>query len=77
MVPVASASSPFEARLLTAHLGAEGVLWELRGSVDGVYPVGVVEVLVPITEADRAREVLAAAPLDDGWEPEETWGEPA
>src|SRR5215831_16158140 len=39
MVPLACELSPFEARVLAARLGAEGVVWELRGG-SSVYPVG-------------------------------------
>jgi hypothetical protein len=46
MVPLTTAATPFAARVLAAHLGAEGIVWELRGSVDGPYPLGPVEVLV-------------------------------
>jgi hypothetical protein len=66
MVPVALATTGFEAKLLAALLGAEGVVWELRGDVDGPYPVGGIEVLVPTDEAARAEEILAAtAEVDD------------
>jgi hypothetical protein len=59
MIPVALATSGFEAKLLAARLGSEGVVWELRGDVDGLYPVGGIEILVPADEAERARDVLA------------------
>jgi len=65
MIPVAFTRSGFEAKVMAAHLGAEGVVWELRGDVDGLYPVGGIEVLVPSDEADLARDVLATA-LEDG-----------
>lgn len=59
MVPLADAASPFEAKVLAARLGAEGIVWQLRGHVDSVYPVGGgVEVLVAEPDLDRAREVL-------------------
>jgi len=59
MVHLASVPSPFEARILAARLGAEGIVWELRGA-DSVYPVGPVQVLVEEDGADRARELLLA-----------------
>ena len=59
MIPVAFTRSGFEAKVIAAQLGSEGVVWELRGDVDGLYPVGGIEVLVPSDEADRARDVLA------------------
>jgi hypothetical protein len=57
LVPVARGVSDFEARILTAQLGAEGIIWELRGA-DAVYPLGNVDVLVPMAELDEARTVL-------------------
>jgi hypothetical protein len=60
LVPVARGVSDFEARILTARLGAEGIIWELRG-VDPVYPLGNVDVLVPVDELDEARTVLHPA----------------
>jgi hypothetical protein len=66
MVPVALAASGFEAKVLAARLGADGVVWELRGDVDSVYPVGGIEVLVPREELDQARELLAAPLPDEG-----------
>jgi len=72
MIPVALARSGFEAKLLAARLGSEGVIWELRGDVDGLYPVGGIEVLVPSDEAERARDVLFD-PVDDE---ADRWGGP-
>ncbi len=71
MVPLTTAANPFAARILAAHLGAEGIVWELRGNVDGPYPVGPVEVLVAEDDLAFAREVVtevpasAAVPEDD------------
>jgi hypothetical protein len=61
MVPVARVRSAFEAKVLAARLGSEGILFELRGNVDGIYPVGDVTVLVPEDEAEAALEVLGGA----------------
>jgi MYXO-CTERM domain-containing protein len=61
MVPLVTTRSSFEARVLAARLGAEGIVWQLRGgSVDSVYPVGDVDVLVAADDLDRARELLSA-----------------
>jgi hypothetical protein len=65
MVPLTTAASPIAARILAAHLGAEGIVWQLRGDVDGPYPVGPVEVLVPADDLELARELLAAEPIAD------------
>lgn len=59
------------ARILAAHLGAEGVVWQLRGNVEGPYPVGPVEVLVDEHDLDRARDLLdaqVAEPLDESFD---------
>lgn len=63
LVPVARGLSEFEARVVTARLGADGIVWELRGS-GGIYPLGDVDVLVPDAEVDDARRLLTAAPDD-------------
>jgi hypothetical protein len=68
MVPVATASSGFEARLLAARLGSEGILWELRGNVDGPYPVGPVQVLVPQDQVAEVRELLIADDVEAAFE---------
>jgi Putative prokaryotic signal transducing protein len=68
MVPLTTVASPIAARILAAHLGSEGIVWELRGNVDGPYPLGPVEVLVAADDLDLARELLVAPeplPLDD------------
>ncbi|HEX6419540.1 MAG TPA: hypothetical protein VFZ77_13655 [Acidimicrobiales bacterium] len=62
MVPLTTVSDPFAARVLAAHLGAEGIVWELRGGVDGPYPVGPVVVLVAEDQLALAREVVDVAP---------------
>ncbi len=59
MVPLTTAASPFAARVIVAHLGAEGIVWELRGSVDGPYPLGPVQVLVAECDLAVAREIVA------------------
>ena len=68
MVPLTTAANPLAARILAAHLGAEGIVWELRGNVDGPYPIGPVEVLVAEEDLALAREVVVeqeVEPLDD------------
>ncbi|MEJ7585532.1 MAG: hypothetical protein WKF43_15965 [Acidimicrobiales bacterium] len=71
MVPVASLSDPFEAKLLAAHLGAEGIVWELRGSVDGVYPLGPFEILVEQDAFETARILLDMVADDEITEDDE------
>jgi hypothetical protein len=68
MVPLTTAANPLAARILAAHLGAEGIVWELRGNVDGPYPIGPVEVLVAEEDLAVARQVVVeqdVEPLDD------------
>jgi len=57
MVPLTTTDGA-EARILTALLGSAGFVWQLSGSVDGVYPVGPVTVLVDESELDEARSFL-------------------
>ena len=58
MVRLITARSPMEAKVLAARLGAEGFVWELRGSVDGPLAVGPIEVLVDEDDLPTARELL-------------------
>jgi len=64
MVVIDTVGSRFEANLLTAKLGANGHLWQLRSNYPSIYtgerPFGGIDVLVPADEADEARLVLAA-----------------
>jgi len=53
--------SMFEARVVMARLGAEGILTQLRGAGEGPYPLpGPVEVLVVVDQAGEARELMLA-----------------
>jgi hypothetical protein len=73
MAPVALGLSDFEAKVVTAQLGADGILWELRGVVDSMYPLGGIDVLVPLDELAAAEASLrgdevparSAAPVPD------------
>jgi len=58
MVRLVTARSPMEAKVLAARLGAEGFVWELRGSVDGPLAMGPIEVLVDEEDLPTARELL-------------------
>lgn len=59
MVRVATVTDPFEAKLLAARLGSEGFLWEIRGDIDGVYPIGPFDVLVEEPSVADVRDLLA------------------
>ena len=73
MVHLTTVGSTFEARVVMARLGAEGILTELRGARDGVYPLpGPVELLVVADQAEEARELLLADQVEALFdEPEE------
>ncbi len=58
MVRLVTARSPMEAKVLAARLGAEGFVWELRGSVDGPLAMGPIDVLVDEDDLPTARELL-------------------
>jgi hypothetical protein len=58
---VAQGLSDFEAKVMTARLGADGILWEVRGVMGGVYPLGGIDILVPVDELAAARVSLRGA----------------
>jgi hypothetical protein len=75
MVLLRTVNNTFHARVIAARLGADGIPTQLRGSVDGPYPLGNVSVWVTPEDADSARELLladeveAAFDLGDAGEP--------
>ena len=58
MVRLMTAANAMEARIIAARLGAEGIVWQFRGSVDGPLAVGPVEVLVDSDGYESAKELL-------------------
>jgi len=71
MVHLTTVGTAFEARVVMARLGADGILTQMRPGGDGPYPLpGPVEVLVEAAQADEARQLLLAdqveAIFDDG-----------
>ena len=61
MVPLTVTASTFEAQVLCARLGAEGILTEMRGNMQGPYPLpGLVTVLVEADHAEEVRQLLLA-----------------
>jgi hypothetical protein len=61
MVHLTTVGSVFEARVVMARLGAEGILTQLSGAGEGPYPLpGPVEVLVEVDHAADARELMLA-----------------
>ena len=72
MVRLLTLDDAFGAKVVAARLGVEGIVWELRGGVDGPYPFGPVHVFVTEEDLAEARAVLAAvAPLDEEAEEDE------
>jgi hypothetical protein len=55
----------FHAKVLVARLGTEGIPAQLRGAVDGLYPIfAEVRIYVRADQVDAAREVLLADAVD-------------
>jgi len=71
MVRLATVRSGFEAKVMAARLGAEGIVWELKGAVDGPYPMGPVTVLVDEHDLDVARELLLVDEVESVFESED------
>src|SRR3954454_10112239 len=69
MVRLATVNSSFHARVIAARLGSEGIVTDLRGNVDGLYPVGNVHVYVDQEALAEAQELLMVdeveSPFDD------------
>jgi len=72
MVRLVTVSSTFHARVIAARLGAEGILSDLRGNVDGPYPMGDVHVFVPDDELDAASELLLADEIESAFDDGDT-----
>jgi hypothetical protein len=68
MVRLTTVRSTFHARVIAARLGAEGMLTELRGAVDGPYPMGEVHVFVSSADADAARELLLVDEVESAFD---------
>jgi hypothetical protein len=76
MVPLTVVGSSFEARVVMARLGADGILTQTRGGADGTYPLpGPVQVMVLVEQADEARELLMADQVEAVFE-DATLGSP-
>ncbi len=68
MVRLATVTTGFHARVIAARLGADGILTELRGSLDGPYPMGDVHVYVTSQELAQASEILLIDELESAFE---------
>ena len=67
MVPLMTVGSAFQARVLAARLGSEGIVTSLHGAVDGPYPFGDVEVQVDADDLALARELLLADEVEEAF----------
>jgi hypothetical protein len=64
MVHLRTVHNSFHARVIAARLGADGIVTQLRGSVDGPYPVGDVSVWVAEDDVECASELLLADEIE-------------
>jgi hypothetical protein len=71
MVPLLTVGTAFQARVLAARLGSEGIVTELRGAVDGPYPFGDVGVLVEAGDLELARSLLLADEVESAFSADE------
>jgi hypothetical protein len=74
MVRLATVGSSFHARVIAARLGSEGIVTDLRGNIDGMYPVGDVHVYVDLEELAEARELLLADEVESAFDADDTLG---
>lgn len=68
MVRLATVTSSFHARVIAARVGAEGMVTELRGNLDGPYPMGEVHVYVAEDDLPSAQELLMADEVESAFE---------
>ena len=72
MVRLATVTTSFHARVIAARLGSEGIVTDLRGNVDGLYPVGEEHVYVDQEDLAEAQELLLADEVESAFdEPDE------
>ncbi len=68
MVRLATVTSSFHARVIAARLGVEGMTIELRGNVDGIYPIGDVHVFVDEDDLASAQELLLVDEVESAFD---------
>src|SRR5205807_1691839 len=68
MVHLRTVPNSFHARVIAARLGADGIVAQLRGPVDGMYPIGNVMVFVDEHDLDAARELLLADEVESAFD---------
>ncbi len=71
MVHLLTVRSGFQARVIAARLGSEGIVTELRGGIGGPYPVGDVAVYVGQSDLDLSRQLLLADEVEDAFSGDE------
>ena len=70
MVRLATVRTTFHARVIAARLGAEGIVTDLRGNVDGIYPMGDVHIFVSEEDLPEAQELLLADEVESAFDDE-------
>ncbi len=68
MVRLATVGTSFHARVIAARLGSEGIVTELRGNVEGLYPVGDVHVYVGEDDLAESQELLLADEVESAFD---------
>ncbi len=68
MVRLATVGSSFHARVIAARVGAEGIVTDLRGNLDGPYPMGDVHVFVAEDDLASAQELLMADEVESAFD---------
>ena len=68
MVRLTAVGNSFHARVIAARLGSEGIVTDLRGNVDGLYPVGAVYVYVDQEDLLEAQEILMVDDVESAFD---------
>ncbi len=68
MVRLTTVGTSFHARVIAARLGTEGIVTDLRGNIDGVYPVGDVHVYVDQEDLAEAKEILLVDDVESAFD---------
>ena len=68
MVRLTTVGTSFHARVIAARLGSEGIVTDLRGNVDGLYPVGAVYVYVDQDDLLQAQEILMVDDVESAFD---------
>src|SRR5215210_8351222 len=71
MVRLVTVSSTFRARVIAARVGSEGIVTELRGNIDGPYPMGDVHIYVAEEDLPSASELLMVDEVESAFDEED------